>query len=71
VGEQRDLVLEKVHAFSGNDVTSRISTKHAAMQCDPIVYLTEFDDRAELPEMVISQVEEYLLLGWAGARSKT
>ena len=61
VGEHRGLVLEKVHhAFTGNDVTSRIGTKHAAMQCNPIVYLTEFDDRAELPEPVIAQVEEYL-----------
>ena len=68
MGEQRGLVLEKVHAFTGNDVTSRIGIKHAAMQCNPIVYLTEFDDRAELPETVIAQVEEYLLLGWAGAR---
>ena len=40
------------------------------MECNRIVYLTEFDDRAELPETVIAQVEEYLLLGWAGARSK-
>ena len=30
----------------------------------------EFDDKTELPETVIAQVEEYLLLGWAGARSK-
>ena len=67
VGEHRGLVLEKVHVFTGNDVTSRIGTKHAAMQCNPIVYLTEFDARAELPETVIAQVEEYLLLGWAGA----
>ena len=70
MGENRGLVLEKVHVFTGNDVTSRIGTKHAAMQCNPIIYLIEFDDRAELPETVTAQVEEYLLLGWAGARSK-
>ena len=64
------LRVGKVHAFTGNDVTSRIGTKHAAMQCNPIVYLTEFDDRAELPETVIAQVEEYLLLGWADPRFK-
>ena len=58
------------HAFTGNDVTSRIGIKHAAMQCNPIVYLTGFDNRAELPETVIAPVKEYLLLGWAGARSK-
>ena len=60
VGEHHGLVLEKVHAlhFTGNDITSRIGTKHAAMQCNPIVYLTEFDDRAELPETVIAQVED-------------
>ena len=49
VGEHRGLVLEKVHAFTANDVTCIIGTKHAAMQCNPIVYLIEFDDRAELP----------------------
>ena len=53
VGGHRGLVLEKVHAFTGNDVTSRMGTKHAAMQCNPIVYLTDFDDRVELPETVI------------------
>ena len=65
MGEHRGFVPEKVHAFTGNDVT-----KHAAMQRNPIVYRTEFDDRAEVPGMVIAQVEEYLLLGWAGARHK-
>ena len=70
VGKHRGLVLEMVHAFIGNEVGSRIGTKHAVMQCNPIVYLTEFDDRTELPETVIAQVEEYLLQGWAGARSK-
>ena len=50
VGEHRGLVLEKVQAFTGNDV-------------NPIVYLTVFDDRAELPETVIAQVDDYLLLG--------
>jgi len=62
--------LKKAHVLIGNDVTSRIGTKHAAMQCNPMVYLTEFDDRAELPETVIVQVEEYLFRGWTGARAK-
>ena len=70
VGEHRGLVLEKVHAFTGKYVTSRIGTTHAVMHCNPNVYLTEFVDRAELPETVNAQVEEYLLLGWAGARCK-
>ena len=70
VGEHRGLVLEKVHAFTGKYVTSRIGTKHAVMHWNPNVYLTEFDDRAELPETVNAQVEEYLLLGWADARCK-
>ena len=48
VGEHRSLVLEKVQAFTGNDVTSRIGNKHAAKQCNTIFYLTECDDRAEL-----------------------
>ena len=52
------------------ETMSPAELENAAMQCNPIVYLTEFDDRAELPETVIAQVEEYLFLGWAGARSK-
>ena len=70
MGEHRSLVFEKIHAFTGNDVTSRFGTKHAAMQFIPIVYLTEFDGRADLSETVIAQVEEYVLLGWSGARFK-
>jgi len=70
VGKHRSLVLEKVLAFTGKYVTSRIGTKHAVMHCNPNVYLTEFDDRAELPETVIAPVEGYLLLGWVGARCK-
>ena len=42
----------------------------ATMQCNPIVYLTEFAERAELPEMEIAQVEEYFVRVWAGARYK-
>jgi len=68
VGEHRGLVLEKAQVFTGNNVTSRIGTKHAAMQCNPIVYLIEFDERAELPETLIAKVEEYLLRGCAGTR---
>ena len=70
VGERRGLVLEKVHAFTGKYVTSRIGTTNAVMHCNPNVYLTEFVDTAELPETVNAQGEEYLLLGWAGARCK-
>ena len=40
------------------------------LQCNPIVYLTEFAERAELSETVIGQVEEYLVRVWAGAISK-
>ena len=69
VGEHRGLVLEKVHAFTGKYVTSRIGTKRAVMLCNPNLYLTEFVDR-ELPETVNAQVEEDLLLRWAGARYK-
>ena len=60
----------KAHALTANDVTSRIGTKLAAMQCNPIVYFIEFAERAELPESVIAQVEEYLEQSWVGARYK-
>ena len=66
--EHCGLVLEKVHAFTGKYVTSRIGIKHAVMLCNPNVYLTEIVDRAELPETANAQVEEYILLGWPGAR---
>ena len=54
----------------GNDLTSRIGTKLAKMQYNPIVYLTEFAESAELPEKDIAHVEEYLVRVWAGERSK-
>ena len=64
------LVLVKAHVLTGNDITSRIGTTLAAMHCNRIVYLTEFAQRAELPETVTPQVEEYLVRVWAGARYK-
>ncbi len=62
--------LAKAQILSGDDVTSRISTKLAAMHCSPIAYLDEFAERDELKEKEISQVEEYLVRVWAGARSQ-
>ena len=51
----------KTHVLTGNDVTSRIGTNLAAMQCNPTVYLTEFTERAELPETVKAPAEDYLV----------
>ncbi|MES9879867.1 MAG: hypothetical protein ABW185_03200 [Sedimenticola sp.] len=70
IGESLCRVLAKAQILSGDDVTSRIGTKLAAMHCSPIAYLDEFAERDELQEKEISQVEEYLVRVWAGARSQ-
>ena len=61
MGEPLCRVKVKAHVLTGDDVTSKIGTKLAAMQCNPTVCLTEFAERAELPETEISQVEKYLV----------
>ena len=53
MGEHLCRIMVKAHVLIGNDVTSRIGTKHAAMQCNPIVYLPEFAERAELLQTVL------------------
>ncbi|MES9880567.1 MAG: hypothetical protein ABW185_06755 [Sedimenticola sp.] len=70
MGEPLCRVIVKAHVLSGDDVTSRIGTKLAAMHCSPIEYLEAFAERDELQEKEISHVEEYLVRVWAGARSK-
>ena len=52
----------KAHVLTGNDVTSRIGTNLAALQCNPTVYLTEFTERAELPERAIAPAEDYRII---------
>ena len=47
-----------------------MSTKLAAMQCNPIQYLASFAEKEELLEGDIAQAEEYLVQLWTGARSK-
>ena len=60
----------KAHVLTGNDVSSRIGTKLAVMQCNPIVYLNDFAERADLQETDIAQEEEHLVrVRAAGARS--
>ena len=62
--------IVKAHVLTGDDVSRRIGTKLAVMQCNLIVYLTDFAERAELQETEIAQVEEYLVrVLAAGARS--
>ena len=70
MGEPLCHVTGKAHLLTGDDVTSNIGTKLAAMKCNPTGYLTEFAERAELPETEFAQVEEYHVQVWAGARSK-
>ena len=70
MGEPLCRVLVKAHILTGDDITSRIGTKVAAMQCNPLDYLGDFGERAELQTDDIAKAEEYLVQVWDGARSK-
>ena len=70
MGEPLYRVMFKAHVLTGDDITSSIGTKLAAMQCNPLNYLTGFGERPELGHDDISQAEEYLVQVWSGARSK-
>ena len=67
MGEPLCRVVVKAHVFTGDDVMSRIGTKLATRQCNPIGYMTKFSEREERQEKEIAQVKEYLV--WAGTRS--
>ena len=69
MGEPLCRVPFKAHVLTGDDITSRIGTKLAAMHCNPLNYLTGFGERPELGHDDISQAEEYLVHVWSGARS--
>lgn len=50
---------------------SKVGSKHAAMTCDPVKYLSNFGEENTLTEQDISCAEKYLVRVWAGVRSKT
>lgn len=61
----------KAHILTGDDCMSKVGTKHAAMVCDPVQYLTNFGETVILSEQDAGQAEKYLVKVWAGARSTT
>ena len=48
MGESLCRVVVKADILTGDDITSRIGTKLAAMQCNPTTYPSEFAERKEL-----------------------
>ena len=50
---------------------SKVGTKHAAVECDPVQYLTNFAENDVLSEQDIQLGEHYLVRVCAGVRSKT
>lgn len=57
----------KAHILTGDDCMSKVETKHAAVACDPIQYLTNFGET----EQDEALAEKYLVRVWAGDRSTT
>ena len=54
-------VLVKAHILTGDDVTSRIGTKLAALHYEPTLYLSNFGEHSLLSDTDIAQVEEYIV----------
>jgi len=50
---------------------SKVETKHAAVVCDPVQYLTNFGETDTLSDQDIPLAEKYLVRVWARARSTT
>ena len=63
-------VLIKVHILTGEDVMSKVGTKHAAYSMDPLRHLINFGENSSLSSEEITQAEEYLVRVHAGVRSK-
>ncbi|KAK3885499.1 hypothetical protein Pcinc_010240 [Petrolisthes cinctipes] len=61
----------KSHILTGDDYMSKVGTKHAAMACDPVQYLTNFGEADTMSEQDAALAEMYLVGVWAGARSTT
>jgi len=61
----------KAHILTGDDCMSKVGTKHAAVACNPVQYLTNFGETNTLSEQDEALAEKYLVRVWAGARSTT
>jgi hypothetical protein len=61
----------KAHILTGDDCMSKVGSKHAAMACDPVQYLTNFGETDTLLDQDAAQAEKYLVRVWAEVRSTT
>ena len=64
-------IIMKSYIITGNDYLSKIGTKHAALSCNPELFLLNLGDAEMLTEKDISLAEHYLVKVWAGVRSST
>lgn len=70
IGNELSQSIIKLHVLTGCDTTSKIGTKHAALDCNPLPGLSQFAEAHILTESEILLAEEYLVRVWVGARSK-
>lgn len=71
LGDELCLVLVKAHILTGNDCISKVGTKQAALVAKPVQFLSAFAEGPDMPDACFKLAEEYLVLVWAGSRSKT
>ena len=61
----------KAQLLTGDDCMRKVGTKHAAMTCDPVQYLTNFGETDTLSDQYVVLADMYLVRVWARARSTT
>ena len=61
VGGEFCHVLPLVHTLTGCDYTSKVGTKHAALNADPLEYLKDFDFGTNCTDSFMASCEEYLV----------
>ncbi len=71
LGSSLAKTVTKAHVLTGDDCMSKVGSKHAAIACDPVQYLTNFGETDMLLEQDEALAEKYLVRVWAGARSNT
>ena len=70
MGPAQSKVMIKAHILTGEDIKSKVGTKHAAKVFDPARYLTNFGETPNLSEEDIRLAKEYLVKVKAGVKSK-
>ena len=51
----------KAHILTGDDCMGKVGTKHAAMTCDPVQYLTNFGETDTLSDQDVLLADMYLV----------